>query len=146
VSPMSNKQIVLEAWKAFRTRSREQIRPLLAPDIQWIAPPGNATATALGKPSGFSDRESMMDFICDDFSRLFVRDVSVDVRVAVCEGEVVILEQAFCATLCNGRSYQNDYVFVFQVRGGQVHQMREYMDTASGFRQIFGDEPARRIV
>lgn len=143
---MDNKQLVFDMWKAFRTRSREQIRPYLAPDIQWIAPPGNATALALGKPSGFTDRESLLDFICDDFGRLFARDVSVEIRSALCEGDVVIMEQAFSAKLYDGRPYQNSYVFAFEVRDGQVRQIREYMDTASGFRQIFGDQPARKVV
>ena len=146
MSKLDNKQVVFEVWKTFRTRSRDQIRPYLAPDIHWIAPPGNATALALGKPAGFTDRESMMDFICDDFTRLFARDLSTQVRSAVCEGNVVILEQTLSATLFDGRPYKNDYVFVFDVRDGQVRQMREYMDTASGFRQIFGDQPARKLI
>jgi len=146
VANVDNKQVVFELWKAFGTRSREKIRPLLAPDIRWIAPDGNATALALGKPAGFSDRESMMDFICDDFTRLFVSDLNVEIKSAVCEGEIVVLEQRFRATLCNGRPYQNDYVFVFEVRDGLVQQMREYMHTASGHRQIFGEDAARKIV
>jgi uncharacterized protein len=81
VPKLDNKQIVFEVWKSFRTRSRDPIRPFLAPDIHWLAPAGNATALALGKPSGFTDRESM-----------------------------------------------------------------KYMDTASAYRQLFGDGPARQLV
>jgi ketosteroid isomerase-like protein len=146
VANLDNKQIVSEVWKAFRTRSRDQIRPLIAPDIRWIAPPGVATAVALGKPAGFADRDSMMDFICDDFARLFVKDVSVEVRSAVCEGDVVTVEQTLSATLCNGKPYKNHYVFVFEVRDGLVRQIREYMDTASAYRQMFGDGPALKLV
>jgi ketosteroid isomerase-like protein len=146
VASPDNKQIVFEVWKAFRTRSRDQIRPYLAPQIRWIAPPGVATALALGKAAGFHDRESMMEFICDDFGRLFVSDLTVEVRSAVCEGDVVIVEQTLGATLCNGKPYKNDYVFVFEVRDGLVQLIREYMDTASAFRQMFGDGPARQLV
>jgi uncharacterized protein len=143
---INNKQLVSELWKAFRTRSRDQIRPFIAPDIRWIAPPDVATALALGKPAGFSDRDSMMDFICDDFARLFVKDVTVEIRSVVCEGDLVIMEQTLGATLCNGKPYKNNYVFVFEVRDGLVQQIREYMDTASAHRQMFGDGPARKLI
>jgi hypothetical protein len=37
---------------------------------------GLSCPLALGKPAGFTDRDSMMDFICDDFVRLFVKESS----------------------------------------------------------------------
>ena len=143
---VDNKQIVFEVWKAFRTRSRDQIRPFIAPDIRWTAPPGVATALALGKPARFTDRDSMIDFICDDSVRLFVKDLTVEVRSAVCEGDVVTVEQTLGATLCNGKPYKNDDVFVSELRDGLARQIREYMDTASAFHQNFGDGPAYKLV
>lgn len=143
---VDNKQLVLDAWKAFRTRSRDQIRPYFSPDVEWIAPDRNGTAVALGMPSGFKDRDSLMKFICEDFGRLFARDVSVEITAVIAQGEHVVVEQAFRATLFNGRTYHNSYCFVFVVRDGQIHQMREYMDTAAGNRMIFGEEKPRQLL
>ena len=56
------------------------------------------------------------------------------------EGATVIVEQRFRATLVNHRNYDNDYCFVFKVRDGRICEIREYMDTLSGFRQIFGED------
>jgi limonene-1,2-epoxide hydrolase len=36
--------------------------------------------------------------------------------------------------------------FIFEVADGLIRQVRAYFDTASGFRQIFGDEPPRKLV
>ena len=41
-------QIVKNAWKAFATHDPEQIAAVFTDDAQWLAPPGNATAKALG--------------------------------------------------------------------------------------------------
>lgn len=37
----------------------------------------------------------------------------------------------------------NDYCFVFQLRGGRMHQVREYMDTLKGTRMIFASPDQR---
>jgi ketosteroid isomerase-like protein len=41
----------------------------------------------------------------------------------------------------NGNHYANDYCFVFELRDGLIHRVREYMDTARGHRMIFGEGP-----
>jgi hypothetical protein len=33
----------------------------------------------------------------------------------------------------------NDYCFVFELRDGLIHRVREYMDTARGHRMVFGE-------
>jgi hypothetical protein len=46
------------------------------------------------------------------------------------------------ATLANGNHYTNDYCFVFELRDGLIHRVREYMDTAKGMRMVFASEPS----
>jgi hypothetical protein len=36
------------------------------------------------------------------------------------------------ATLAHGGHYENDYCFVFELRDGLIHRVREYMDTQRG--------------
>ena len=67
-------------------------------------------------------------------------------RTVVAEGEVVVVEHRLSATLPNGRSYVNDYCFVYEVRDGLVWRIREYMDTRGGWAQVFGEsEPAQLV-
>ena len=58
---------------------------------------------------------------------------------------MVIVEERLQATLFNGRYYDNDYCFVFELEDGLITVMREYMDTAKGFRMIFGKEADARL-
>jgi ketosteroid isomerase-like protein len=59
---------------------------------------------------------------------------------------VVVVEHRLSATLPNGRSYVNDYCFVYEVRDSKVWRIREYMDTRGGWAQAFGDsEPVQLL-
>lgn len=152
---MTPKEVVLGLYQAYGTRDPAQIAPFLADDVQWVAPPGNATQVALGlgnpedagAPDGSNilDKATILDFMANDFARLF-SDVAVDITALFEAGDHVILEQRLSATLANGRSYVNDYCFVFRVANGQVTAIREYMDTRGGWAQAFGDAPGGAIV
>ena len=136
----SNKDIVVATWKTFSTRDAARIQACFTEDAVWIAPPRNATALAVGRGEiNRMNREQIADFIAHDFGRLFVADVNIEFSGVYGEGDTVVLEQRTRATLANGHGYDIDYCFVFKVRDGRVCQMREYMDTLNGFRQIFGE-------
>jgi hypothetical protein len=42
------------------------------------------------------------------------------------------------AMLSSGRSYDNDYCFIFTLSGDRISFVREYMDTQRGAQCIFG--------
>ncbi|MEU7894456.1 hypothetical protein AB0B45_16555 [Nonomuraea sp. NPDC049152] len=50
-------------------------------------------------------------------------------------------EATLTAALANGNHYINDYCFVFELRDGLIHRVRECVDTARGHRMIFGEVP-----
>ena len=140
-----NKQHVIDMWKAFATRDAAQIRKYFKEDAVWIAPHNNATAIALNAPSGFTSAEAIARFIANDVSKIFARDVTIDFKGIHAVGNVVIVEERMQATLSSGRHYDNDYCFVFELEDGLITVMREYMDTAKGFRMIFGEEGGARM-
>ena len=140
-----NKQHVIDCWKAFAMRDAAQIRKYFRADAVWIAPHNNATALALNAPSGFTSADQIANFIANDVQKIFVRDVSIDFRGVHAAGNVVIVEERMQATLFNGRHYDVDYCFVFELEDGLITVMREYMDTAKGFRMIFGEEAGGRL-
>jgi ketosteroid isomerase-like protein len=128
----------------------------LIEDVVWVAPSGNATQVALGlgdpddagAPDGSNNlgRTAIVDFIANDFGRLFVSDVANDFIGLHVAGDHVIAEHRMSATLANGRSYVNDYCFVFHVVDGRIATIREYMDTRGGWVQMFGDADPGAIV
>jgi uncharacterized protein len=131
-------EIVTNAWKTFRTRDAALIEGVFTEDAQWIAPPGNATAKALGHSEHVLDRDTMVHFLAHEFPTLFVADVEVTPKSLLTDGNTAVLENRFQARLANGRYYDNDYCFVSEVKDGRIHRMREYMDTRRGFECIYG--------
>jgi hypothetical protein len=50
-------------------------------------------------------------------------------------------EETMSATLASGNAYVNDNCCVFELQGGLVHRVREYMDTTRGHRMVFDEAP-----
>jgi ketosteroid isomerase-like protein len=57
---------------------------------------------------------------------------AVQVRGVFADGDHVVVEQHFEATLAGGGRYENDYRFVFELCDGLIVQVREYVDTRRG--------------
>ncbi|MEO3872034.1 nuclear transport factor 2 family protein [Nonomuraea sp. B12E4] len=133
-----NRDVVRRVWRSFSTRDKDLIAPFFTRDAEWLAPPGNATAVSLGGTHHMVGRDAIVHFLTVDFPRMFVADVAVDFRGFHADGDVVVVEETMRATLANGNAYLNDYCFVFVLRDGLIHRVREYMDTARGQRMVFG--------
>jgi hypothetical protein len=80
-----------------------------------------------------------------NFARFF-GGVAHTFRAVVAEDELVVVEHRISATLPNGRSYVNDYCFVYEVRDGLVWRIREYTDTRGGWAQVFGEREPVQLV
>jgi len=155
-STIGPREAVMALYQSYATRDPERIAACLTDDVVWVAPPGNATQVALGlgspdhagAPDGSNnlDRAAIVDFMVNDFGRLFVGDVANDFTGLHVSGDHVIAEHRMSATLANGRPYVNDYCFVFHVVEGRVSGIREYMDTRGGWVQMFGDAAPGPIV
>ncbi|ORT60340.1 nuclear transport factor 2 family protein [Streptomyces sp. CB03238] len=133
--------IIQNAFQALASNDPDRISAVLTEDAEWLSPPGNATAVALGATHHMVGREAIVRFFAQDFPRLYARDVAVAFRGVHVDGERVAVEAAMTATLSNGNHYSNDHCFVIELRNGLIHRVREYADTARGLRMVFGEVP-----
>ncbi|MFH9419739.1 nuclear transport factor 2 family protein [Streptomyces sp. NPDC017529] len=133
--------IVQNAFQAFASNDPDQISAVLTEDAEWLSPPGNATAAALGRTNHMVGRDAIVRFFAQDFPRLYARDVAVTFHGVLADGERVAVEATMTATLANGNPYSNDHCFVFELRDQLIHRVREYADTARGLRMVFGEVP-----
>lgn len=133
-----SRALVKQAWSAFATRDPLKIAEVFADDAEWIAPKANATAVALGVTDHMKGAQTIAAFIASGMRRLF-GDVRIVFTGFHADGPVVVVEEEMSATLPNGLPYRLTYCFVFECSGGRIARVREYMDTMSGFRQIFAD-------
>lgn len=133
--------IIPNAFQALASNDPEQISTVFTEDAEWLSPPDNATAVALDATNHMVGREAIVRFFAEEFPRLFARDLAVSFHGSHTDGERVTAEATMTATLANGNHYINDYCFVFELRDGLIHRVREYVDTARGHRMIFGEVP-----
>jgi len=141
---MTPKETVLAAWAAFATRDPAKVAAQFTPDAEWIAPEGNATAIALDGPCHLTGPKQLATFITEWVPKLF-KDVQIEFQRVLEAGDTVVIELRYKADLVNGRRYDNRYCFLFDVEDGRVRRVREHMDTLAGQKQIFGDDPPRKI-
>jgi ketosteroid isomerase-like protein len=128
--------LVEAVWAAFASRNAELIARHFTEDAEWIAPPGNGTAIALGAPDRIVGVAAIARFIATDMHRLFV-SVRAEIRGLHADRNTAVVEMRLISPLPNGARYENDYCFVFTARDGRIARMREYMDTLTGHRQLF---------
>jgi hypothetical protein len=140
MNPDDSRDLVQRAWKAFATRDAARIAPFFTEDAEWLAPPGNATAVALGGTHHMAGRAAVVALLARDVPRMF-GGVRITFHGFHAGEDVVTVEETMDATLPDGRPYQNDYCFVFELRGDRIHRVREYMDTARAARTMRDLEP-----
>jgi ketosteroid isomerase-like protein len=137
---MDAKAAAINVWRAFASRDRATIEGALAEDVEWIAPPRNATAVALGVGDHMVGHRAIADFILRDFRKMFPNGIQIEPMSVTVEGGRVVFEQRQTAVLANGRPYDLAYVFILEMVDGKARRIREYMDTHNGYRMVFGDE------
>ncbi|AQZ67120.1 unnamed protein product [[Actinomadura] parvosata subsp. kistnae] len=130
--------IIQNALQALASNDPDRVAAVLTEDAEWLSPPGNATAAALGATHHMVGRKAIVRFFTEDFPRLFARDVALSVHGFHTDGVRATTEATLSATLADGTPYSNDYCFVFELRGELIHRVREYVDTARGHRLVFG--------
>jgi ketosteroid isomerase-like protein len=136
----SPKKIVLDAWREFAGHDHDRIARCFTPDADWLAPPGNAAARAVGTHH-LVGRERIARFIADEFPEVFGTDIGIEFGAVVAEGDIVVVEERMRATLPGGRPYDVEYCFLLELRDGLIHRVREYLDTRRGL-EMFGMVPA----
>jgi ketosteroid isomerase-like protein len=136
-SAVMSLDVVQGAFQAFASYDPDRISAVLTEDAEWLSPPANAIAVALGVTHHMVGSKAIARFFAEDFPRLFVRDVDIAFHGLHTDGERVTVEATLTATLAGGHSYANDYCFVFELRDGLIHRAREYVDTARAHRMIF---------
>jgi hypothetical protein len=54
-----------------------------------------------------------------------------------CDGDTVIVELTNRGKTANGKLYENEYCFVFELESGKIRRIREYVDTKKAFDILF---------
>jgi len=127
----ANKQLVQEFHEVFSTGDVENILSYMAPTATWWVA-GNIPL------SGTYDVDGMRELFSSVGGGVKGGAIRLTPTAMTAEGDRVAVETESYAELTNGRVYNNLYHFLFIVRDGKIHQVKEYLDTIHTNEVFFG--------
>lgn len=123
MSVTSNKELVTNFWDAFSKGDVKTAFASLSDDVSWLIP-GN-----LPNFSGLRKGKAGILDLARSATQRFPNGVKSTLRRIYCDGDTVLIEMTNSGTLFNGRDYENEYCFVFEIESGKIRRVREYLDT-----------------
>jgi uncharacterized protein len=124
MTTQDHKQIAAEFFARFSAGDIPGAVDLLSSDATWWL----AGKPELFPPAGWYTKEEIAKLFARMASRL--KDgLSMTVKNAIAEGDLVALEVESHGELTNGRVYRNEYHTLMRVAGSEIREVREYSDT-----------------
>lgn len=123
MSVEANKQIVKSTWEAFVQGDIKSAFANMSDEVSWLTP-GN-----LNNLSGLRKGKAAILEFARNAAKTFPNGLQTEIKRVYGDGDTVILELTNRGKLANGRDYENEYCFVFEVEGGKIRRVREYVDT-----------------
>lgn len=118
-----NKQLVEQFMKVFSAGDVEAILASMTEDATWWV------AGTMPGISGQVDREGFGQLLTGLAALTKTGAISLTPHAWTCQGNRVAVETESYSELLNGRVYNNQYHFVFELRGDKISSIKEYLDT-----------------
>lgn len=119
-----NKAVVQTVFASLAEGDRKPFADAMADDFSWtIAGHGPWARTWRGKAAV---RGGLIEPLFAQFAGTYRNRAT---RI-VCEGDTVVVECRGSVATSAGPRYDNHYCYVIEMRGGKMHALTEYMDTA----------------
>jgi ketosteroid isomerase-like protein len=118
-----NKKLVQDFMKTFGKGDVEAILSFLDESATWWV------AGTIEGVSGTMDKAAFATLLAGLSAETRTGAISLTPVAWTVQGERVAVETESYSELKNGRVYNNLYHFLFVVRNGKIHAVREYLDT-----------------
>jgi len=126
-----NKQVVLDFYEAGARGDMDSCFALLTDDVSWT----NIGST---KFSGtYAGKQALLEGLLGPLFGQLKSGITSKIERLVAEGDMVVAQTSGTAETIDGAPYNNTYCQVIRIRGGQIAEVMEYMDTAL-IESVFG--------
>lgn len=120
----ANKRLVRDFLEHYAAGRYDAALAMLAPDSQWWLPGHPEEFSA----AGWADKATVERRLASNL-KLLPHGLEIMIGAITAEEDRVAVEAESKATLVNGRLYHNRYHFLFVIRDGRIHVVKEYLDT-----------------
>lgn len=121
MSAEDNKKLVLGFFESMNSGNGAAVMNALADSATWWVA-GNFPLSGTKTKAQFGELVGQLGAKIDGALRLTP-------IACTAEGDRVAVEAESYARMKNGKTYQNQYHFLFVVRNGKIQQVKEYLDT-----------------
>lgn len=129
---VENKKVVLGFVEALSSGNLDVVKAALADDVTWWIPGSlPVSGTHRGKKAIFED------FLGKAVTLFEPKSLSIQVRNAIAEGDCVAVEWVARGKSAKGKTYENYYHLMFEVKNGKIQAIREYVDTLYAKEVLF---------
>jgi hypothetical protein len=123
MSVESNKELVTNFWESLAKGDIKTAFANLSEEVTWLIP-GN-----LPDFSGTRKGKAEILNMARGAAKRFPGGLTSEIRRIYCDGDTVVIEMTNRGKLFNGRDYENEYCFVFEIDADKIRRIREYVDT-----------------
>jgi uncharacterized protein len=117
-----NKDFVKRTWEMLLGGNVEAALANFSDDVTWFL---------TGKLEGVSGlkkgKDAVRGFLAG-VTQAFPGGLKTEFKKSYGEGDTVIVELVNRGTSATGKPYENEYCFVFELAGGKIRAIREYVD------------------
>lgn len=132
MSAEQNKEMVKATWLAFGKGDLKTAFANMADNVSWLIP-GNIPGV-----SGVKRGKDEITKFASGITGVFPEGLQTEITRAHATDDAVILELTNRGKVSNGKSYENEYCFVFELENGKIRRIREYVDTLKAKETLFG--------
>jgi uncharacterized protein len=120
----SNKELVTAFFANFKRKDVQKALDMMTPDATWWIGGKPELFPICGLKTKAQIGEILMGLVPT------TRDgLAITPKGMVAEGNKVACEAESLGVLGNGRTYNNEYHFLIEIRDGKIASVREYLDT-----------------
>lgn len=131
---MNNEQkktLVTETWTAFGKGDLKTAFGNMSDNVSWVVP--GTTPNVSGLKRG---KDEILKFM-SGVGSIFPEGLNSEIKKTFCDGDTVIIELTNRGKVSNGKSYENEYCFIFELEGDKIRRIREYVDTQKAKEILF---------
>jgi uncharacterized protein len=127
-----NKELVTKTWQAFIKGDVDTALSNMSDEISWVIP-GNLQGV-----SGLKRGKQAIREFGSNVGRTFPQGLNSEIRKVHAAGDdTVIVELTNHGKAANGKDYRNEYCFIFELEGGKIRRVREYVDLLTVKETLF---------
>jgi ketosteroid isomerase-like protein len=130
-SPEANKKIIRDYFDAVGSGASDKVVAAFADDVVWWVPPSSPMAGT------YRGKDAVLGMFAQGVSLDAPEPMKIEILGMVADESKVAAEIHITAKTAKGAEYSNFYHFLFELDGGKIKGVKEYVDTLYAQRTLF---------